>query len=74
MNYCEKHKVGLVGDVECDECVYEQRDRYKAALQRIANEPHTRLYLVDLAKDALNTANPITFVPPHCHPDHPYLR
>ena len=53
MRYCEKHKVGLVGDVECDECVYEQRDRFKAALQRIANEPHTRLYLVDLAAEAL---------------------
>ena len=55
MRYCEKHRVGLVGDVECDECVYEQRDRYKAALQRIATEPHTRLYLVDLAYEALKS-------------------
>lgn len=70
MRMCMKHNVGLVGDVECDECVYEERDRYRAVLQRIANEPHTRLYLVDLAKEAINPP----FCPPHCSPNHPELR
>ena len=35
MRYCQKHNVGLVGDVECDQCVYEERDGYRAALNRI---------------------------------------
>ena len=53
MRYCQKHNVGLVGDVECDQCVYGERDGYRAALNRIVTEPHTRVYLVDIADGAL---------------------
>ena len=54
MRQCEKHSVNLVGNVECDDCIREQRDVFKRALERIANEPHSRIYLVDIAREALN--------------------
>lgn len=31
-----------------------ERDRYRAALERIVTEPHTRLYLLDIAREALS--------------------
>lgn len=43
MRYCEKHSVGLVGDVECDECVYDERNALRARVAELETAKTPRL-------------------------------
>lgn len=42
--------------IEKAEVLEREHDKYRKALERIASETHTRLYLVDVAREALSNA------------------